>query len=1051
VEQLRPTSGAPPGAPRRWHPGLRLALVALIMAAALPALGFGVAAAIQLGHSQRTSTREGLRNTAQALALALDRELEAGFSALRALAASPLIDSGEYDRLRPQVTAVADAFGGWVVLTDAELRQRLNTLASPDAALSASITGIRAARAALAMGQPVAGELVVGILAQRPTLPLYMPVLRGGKAEGVLILSTALPRLAELISAQSLPNGAFVAILDGSGTVLARTRNPEASLGRALPASAAAVAADPTRLFGRGLTLEGEPAIFAFGRPERAAWTVVVGMTEEAYETAWRGPIERLAIGGLLLLSGAAISAAMLGRRIAAPVRALAQRAEALAAGVPQPPDAPTDMPLAELEALRRALQQAEAATRSRALAEGRAAAAEEASEALRESEARFRAVVEAGPQITWVARPEGGTIYISRRWYDFSGQSPDAPPGTWMSALHPDDRAATELAWQHSLQTGEPFQHEYRFRRRDGSWQWFLGRCLPLRGADGRILRWYGSLTDISEIVAARQALARQGAELERLVSERTAQLAASEARFRAIFDAQFQVIALLAVDGTVLAMNRTALEFGGLQDGTASGRRFWESGWWPTDGEAGPALREAVACAAAGGFARLELEAQGAEGRTALFDLSVKPVRDPVEGTVTLLIAEGRDIAERRRLQARLIQAEKLEALGQLAGGVAHDFNNILQAVAGGAWLIARRPDDPAAVARLARLVIESTERGVSVSRRLLAFARRGELQSRALEVAPLLAGVAEMLRSTLGPAISVELALPAALPRLKADQGQLETALLNLALNARDAMPDGGRLILSAAAEEVAPDAVHPGGTPVAPGAYVRLCVADTGTGMDEATLARAMEPFFTTKPKGRGTGLGLATARGFLEQSGGALAIDSAPGRGTKVTLWLPQVPTTASLTASAPAPPAPPAAPPAAPGAGISVLLVDDEQAVRTVLAMDLAARGFGVQEAVDGAAALAWLEQGGRAKLLVTDLAMPGMTGLELIRRARRLHPGLPSLLVTGHAGEADETAMREAAAGGPFCLLRKPVPAEELAAHALALVEEEEGTPALA
>ena len=243
--------------------------------------------------------------------------------------------------------------------------------------------------------------------------------------------------------------------------------------------------------------------------------------------------------------------------------------------------------------------------------------------------------------------------------------------------------------------------------------------------------------------------------------------------------------------------------------------------------------------------------------------------------------------EVSERRNAEAALLQAQKVQAVGQLAGGIAHDFNNVLQAVSGGASLIRRRAGDAAAVERLAGMVEDAARRGQSVTRRLLAFARREELRAEVLELGELLGGLREVLAATLGTRYRVEVAAAEGLPPVLADRGQLETVLVNMATNARDAMPGGGTLTFSAAVERV-PERREG----LAAGDYVRLVVADTGEGMSAETLARAAEPFFTTKPLGQGTGLGLAMARSFAQGSGGALAIASERGRGTRVSLWLP---------------------------------------------------------------------------------------------------------------------------------------------------------------
>jgi len=367
------------------------------------------------------------------------------------------------------------------------------------------------------------------------------------------------------------------------------------------------------------------------------------------------------------------------------------------------------------------------------------------------------------------------------------------------------------------------------------------------------------------------------------------------------------------------------------------------------------------------------------------------------------------------REKAQGRLVQAEKLGALGQLAGGVAHDFNNILQAISGGAFMIRRNADDPAKVKRFADMVEEAGRRGASVTLRLLAFARRGDLRAAPLDSVEMLLHLQEVLEHTMGASVTVRLDAPQGLPFVLADRSQLETVLLNLATNARDALSGDGAITFSASAETAAAD--HP--MNLAPGGYVRLVVADTGAGMDAMTLSRAGEPFFTTKEKGKGTGLGLSMARGFAEQSGGALKIESELGIGTKVMLWLPtsgEASEGAPLMRSAPAN-----------AATHRLLLVDDDEPVRQVLAAQLADHGYAVIPVASGAAALALLDAGESVDALVTDLSMPGMDGVALIRAVQERRPRMPAILLTGYAGDVTAFAVGKTFKG-PFSLLRKPI-----------------------
>jgi len=388
--------------------------------------------------------------------------------------------------------------------------------------------------------------------------------------------------------------------------------------------------------------------------------------------------------------------------------------------------------------------------------------------------------------------------------------------------------------------------------------------------------------------------------------------------------------------------------------------------------------------------------------------------------------------EIDERRSTEAALVQAQKVQAVGQLAGGIAHDFNNVLQAVLGGVALIRRRAADTAAVQRLAGMIEDSARRGESITRRLLTFSRRERLKAEPLELGELLEGLREVLRASLGSRIRVEVVTEPGLPAVLADRGQLETVLVNLATNARDAMPSGGTLTLGAELVEVEAGSTE---GDLAAGRYVRLSAADAGEGMDEATLARASEPFFTTKPLGQGTGLGLAMARTFAQASGGRLDISSAAGQGTTVSIWLPVLP------AATREPQGPAAVRRARAVNSPRILLADDETVVREVLAGQLEDAGFEVTQAMDGRAALELLDSGHCFDVLITDLAMPGLDGVSLIREAQRRHPGLPAILVTGFAGDAATLAVG-AAVAGRFVLVRKPVSGGELADQAAALLE---------
>ncbi|MBL0727154.1 PAS domain-containing sensor histidine kinase [Piscinibacter sp. HJYY11] len=371
--------------------------------------------------------------------------------------------------------------------------------------------------------------------------------------------------------------------------------------------------------------------------------------------------------------------------------------------------------------------------------------------------------------------------------------------------------------------------------------------------------------------------------------------------------------------------------------------------------------------------------------------------------EGQLLGFAKVTRDVTEKREAQHQLeiareafFQSQKMDAIGQLTGGVAHDFNNLLMAVLASLALIRKRiPEDPKTQALLDNAV-RGAKRGAELTQRMLAFARRQQLKPAAVNVPELVEGMAGLLQSSLGPGVGIETRFAEGLSPVLVDANQLELALLNLAVNSRDAMPHGG-VITIAAREDVAP----PGKARPSAQRYVRLSLQDQGEGMDEETLARATEPFYTTKGVGKGTGLGLSMVEGLAAQSGGWLELKSAKGQGTTAELWLPVAPAASEV------PPPAQAAPPSLPAAStgpLTVLAVDDDALVLMNTVAMLQELGHTVREAPSAKEALAMLARDGSIDLLVTDQAMPQMTGAQLIEAARLVKPGLPAILATGYA-----------------------------------------------
>ena len=363
-----------------------------------------------------------------------------------------------------------------------------------------------------------------------------------------------------------------------------------------------------------------------------------------------------------------------------------------------------------------------------------------------------------------------------------------------------------------------------------------------------------------------------------------------------------------------------------------------------------------------------------------------------------------------ERELALAQLFEAQKMDTIGRLTGGVAHDFNNLLMAVLGSLTLLEKRlPEDPQS-RRLLQNALQGADRGKALTQRLLAFSRRQELKPEAVDVARLMTGMEELLKRAVGHGITCHVDLPTDLPPILADANQVELALLNVALNARDAMPGGGSIKISAVAQSVGGrssikawmqsakgNAAPSPNLPV--GEYVRITIADNGEGMDEATLAKAAEPFFTTKGPGKGTGLGLSMVQGLAAQSGGLLSIQSQPGAGTVVELWLPK-----AKTAPTPAIRAADALRPPAAWTPCKVLIVDDDVLVMTGTSAMIQDLGHTPIEAHSAAEALRLLTSGLEVDVVLTDHAMPSMTGLQLAECIQTQFPGLPIILATGYA-----------------------------------------------
>ena len=540
---------------------------------------------------------------------------------------------------------------------------------------------------------------------------------------------------------------------------------------------------------------------------------------------------------------------------------------------------------------------------------------------------------------------------------------------GFWRDHLHPDDREAALAFAAREIAACRDHQYEYRMIAADFREVWFRDIVHVVRDASGEPCLLRGVMVDITERKRAEAALAE------------------SESRFRTVFEHAGLGIALVSKDGRPLEVNRAVEQLLGRDAAELASIPFAEF-THPEDVEADVGLYRRLR---EGAIDRYELEKRflHANGTVRWGRLTCTAVRGP-GGEFSHAVALVKDVTERKALEEQLLHAQKLDAVGRLAGGVAHDFNNLLTALGGHAefLLAGLEPDDLRR--HEADEIRRIGERAADLTRHLLAFSRRQMLQPRVLDLAELVAELEKMLRRLIGEHIELRSVTEPGLWPVEADPGQLEQVVVNLIVNARDAMPTGGALTIELANAEITETADG-----AVPGRYVRVVVADTGEGLDPDAREHLFEPFFTTKDLGKGTGLGLATTYGIVEQSGGFIRVESEPGRGARFEIYLPA----AESTRESPGPAA------AEVGGGCeTVMLVEDEQVVREVVRQMLERQGYAVLVAGDGAEALALAERHeGVIDVLATDVVLPRMSGRELADRLLPLRPGLRVLFMSGY------------------------------------------------
>jgi PAS domain S-box-containing protein len=606
-----------------------------------------------------------------------------------------------------------------------------------------------------------------------------------------------------------------------------------------------------------------------------------------------------------------------------------------------------------------------------------------EAEDALREAQERFRFVVENTADVVYRLRfPDMVYDYVSPGIERLTGYGPREINGVGLDGLvvSVTDTAGIPVAiekrdWARQIEPAGEFKADYQVRTKTGELRWLADHSFPWRDGQGRLLGAVGTLMDVTDRKHAQEALRR------------------SEEYFRSLIENASDPIVVLDAAGTVL-YESPALE---KMLGWRPEERRGHSGLELLPEEDRPGISETVRglLQEPGRTELIETRALHRDGSWRNIEAVAKCRRDE-DGKLTIVI-NVRDLTVRRDLEAQLNQAQKMEAVGRLAGGVAHDFNNLTTAILGYSELMLRRlgPDDP--LRRHVAEVTRAAERAAGLTRQLLAFSRKQLLQPRVLDVAEVLEHSRGLLERLIGEDIELVTRGELGLGRVKADPVQLDQVILNLAVNARDAMPRGGQIVLEASNADLDEDYAHEHVT-VRPGRYVMLAVSDTGHGMDKETQQRIFEPFFTTKDKGKGTGLGLSTVYGIVQQSGGYVWVYSEVGRGTTFKIYLPRVEEEADRPPPAVEPPA------ARAEASETLLLVEDEASVRELLRELLETAGYLVLEASRPTEALQIAQsRTDPIQLLITDVVMPEMTGPELARHLAEVRPGLRMLFLSGY------------------------------------------------
>ena len=972
-----------PGRSLKWQ------LSKLCLGLLLPTLAFMGVLLWEFAASERSRVEEQARFLSRSLAIALDREVNGVLATLQALATSPSLQTHDLAALYAQASEIRRLQGIHISLRSVDGTTVLTTRAPLGAAVPVPALLAATDREILRSGKATVSDVFTSATSGLPVFQIVAaPISVGGVRTYLLAASVDLDFLSAAIRRESLPQGWVGALVDRNGLFAVRTEQQAAFAGQRSSADFRAHLESERGSF-YGSNTAGQRVLAGYARSSLTGWMASANVGSDIVDAPLRRSLLLLVGLGLSLVLISASIGLIVARRVNQAMQKLGGAAEAIGRGNAV---APLSTPITEVNEVGRALEVA-----SRQL-QDRGRERDEAEAFLREREERLRLVVEGARDHAIFTTDAAGTItsWSAGAEAIFGWTAAEAVGQPAALTFAPEDCATGADRTMLAAAARDGRARDERWHLCKGGHRAFMNGSVHRldRDASGHDRGFLVITRDETERRRADQALRDLNETLETQVAERTRE---RDRAWRNSRDLQI----VIDESRIFLAVSPAVTAILGWTVGEVTGRTVLDL-VHPDDADATAA---AFARSAAGRPSEFESRYRHKDG-------SFRWLSWVAGAEADLVYASGRDVeaqkeqeAALQQSEAALRQAQKMEAVGQLTGGIAHDFNNLLAGIIGSLDLMQSRIAQGRmdTVERYAKAAAHSAQRAAALTHRLLAFSRRQPLDPRPVQPNALVASMEDLLRRTIGPLHPLEVVMAGGVWTTLCDPHQLENAILNLAINARDAMPHGGTVVIEASNASL-DDAYVAKQRDVKPGQYVCISVSDTGSGMTADVIGRAFEPFFTTKPMGQGTGLGLSMVYGFAKQSEGHLKLYSEVGRGTTVKVYLPRHNGDATAVEQAvtgesimPTPA----------GKGETVLVVEDEPVIRALIVDVLEELGYRTLEAGNGQAGLSLLQSRARIDLVVTDVGLPGLNGRQLVDQAREMRPNLKALFITGYAENA--------------------------------------------